>query len=156
LDEVEAVLDRRVAGSEMVEVLHRSSVLGRRVEVVHRVPRVLAPDERLLERHVEVLLRTEVVASVSLPGLGGGHGLTAEHVVGRAVVEEVERLLVAVVVERDSREEDRGDESTEKGLGRSKLERSPSEDVEVTDSATGRKGREGDQGSARDLERRRA
>lgn len=45
--------------------------------MVKRVPIVEAADERLVERHVVVLLRSEMVASVTLPGLITEHGLTA-------------------------------------------------------------------------------
>lgn len=135
LNEVETVEEGRVLLSEVMEVLDDSLVVGRRIEVVERVPVVLASDERLLERHVEVLLGTEMVASVTLPGGRRGHGLTTEEVVGCSVVEDVESLLVSVEVKRNSGEEDGRDEGSEKRLVRSVLESSPSEDVEVSNSA---------------------
>lgn len=135
LNEVETVEERRVLLSEMMEVLDDSLVIGRGIEVVEGVPVVLASDERLLERHVEVLFGSEVVASVTLPGLGRGHGLPTEEVVGCSVVEDVETLLVSVEVKRDSGEEKGRDERSEERLVRSVLESSPSEDVEVSDSA---------------------
>jgi len=143
LNEVETVEEGGVLLSEMMEVLDDSLVVGGRIEVVERVPVVLASDERLLERHVEVLLRSEMVASVTLPGGRRGHGLTTEEVVGGSVVEDVESLLVSVEVKRDSREEDGRDEGSEKRLVRSVLESSPPEDVEVSDSAEGEEEEEG-------------
>jgi len=50
--------------------------------MVKGVPVILATDYRLVERHVEVLLRAKAVASVALPCNVASHSLTAgkEHI----------------------------------------------------------------------------
>lgn len=66
--EEEPVLQHGVDRAEVAELREEAARLGRDVEVVLPVPGVLAADECLLEREVEVLVRAERVASVALPG----------------------------------------------------------------------------------------
>lgn len=55
-----------------------------RIEVVEGDGRIGAAEERAGEGHVEILLRTEVIAAVVEPGTGGDHCLTAK--MGQSIV----------------------------------------------------------------------
>ena len=82
--------------------------------MIQRVPLVLTSERDFQEREVVEGFRAKVVASVTLPSLGGGHCLTTgkmsafvqvrsvscdspEDVVRGSVVEQIETLFLAVI-----------------------------------------------------------
>lgn len=77
MDETETILESAVDGTKVEHLSHHTTAVHCGIEVVERVPIVEAADERLVERHVVVLLRSEMIASMTLPGLITEHGLTA-------------------------------------------------------------------------------
>ena len=110
----EAIVESSVFRAQVEEVFEESSNVSGGVKVVQRVPFVVTSKRNLCERESIKGFRTEVVASVTLPSLGGSHSLTTnrtsasvqarflfedlpEDVVGSGVVEQIEALFFAIV-----------------------------------------------------------
>jgi hypothetical protein len=91
-----------------------TSRVGGGIKVVQGVPVVVAASDRLSKIHVIKRVGTQVVASVTLPGPGGSHGLTPEsnvsmifgvenhqsapkEVVVRRIIVQVDVLLLTIV-----------------------------------------------------------
>jgi len=79
LYEITAVLKSRRDGPQIEHLREDTSRVGGGIKVVQGIPVTLAASHRFAEIHVIKGVGIEVVASVVLPGLGGGsRGLTPE------------------------------------------------------------------------------
>jgi len=91
--EMKAVIQSRKCKAHMVHRL-KNVVNGIAwVTMIKTIPIVLTVSKCFLEREVEVLRRTQLVASVGPPRKGRGHRLAAENIVIGSVVEHVYRLF---------------------------------------------------------------
>lgn len=66
--------------------------------MIERVPIIVAAEERLFERHVEVLLRAESITAMSFPSEIAGHRLSAV----KSVKQHPQDAFGAVLTRKDS------------------------------------------------------
>ena len=93
----------------------KTTAISRGVEVIERVPVILTAQYGLAQGHVEVLIRSERIASMPLPRLVAEHSLPSTsgllikklqcnhinlpvEIVGCSGVVEIEVLLLAIIV----------------------------------------------------------
>jgi hypothetical protein len=81
-------------------VRKHAAAVGSRIEVIQRIPVVQTTKQRLVQCHIEILVGTKTIATVSLPGLVTEHSLPAIEVVGSPSVICVEILLFAIEILR--------------------------------------------------------
>jgi hypothetical protein len=87
LHERESVVENWEVRTQVKELLVESANVGGGVKVVQRIPVILTSKSGPLERGVEKDVRTEAVATMTLPSLVGRHSLTAEEIIAIGVVE---------------------------------------------------------------------